>query len=50
LRAFHSTARSTPGSQGPSRLILVGTVDAVCRAIDRCIAEQPTDLPAALAK
>jgi len=36
--------------QGPSRLILVGTVDAVCRAIDRCIAEQPTDLPAALAK
>ncbi|QGZ61631.1 hypothetical protein [Paraburkholderia acidisoli] len=35
---------------GPSRLILVGTVDAVCRAIDRCIAEQPSDLPAALAK
>jgi hypothetical protein len=36
--------------QGPSRLILVGTVDAVCRAIDRCIAEQHSDLPAALAK
>ena len=36
--------------QGLSRLILVGTVDAVCRAIDRCIAEQHSDLPAALAK
>lgn len=36
--------------QGPSRLILVGTMDAVCRAIDRCIAEQQSDLPAALAE
>lgn len=35
---------------GPSRLIMVGTVDAVCRMIDRCIAEQHADLPAALAK
>jgi hypothetical protein len=35
---------------GPSRLIMVGTVDAVCRMIDRCIAEQHTDMPAALAK
>jgi len=25
---------------GPSRLIMVGTVDAVCRMIDRCIAEE----------
>ncbi len=24
---------------GPSRLIMVGTFDAVCRMIDRCIAE-----------
>jgi hypothetical protein len=35
---------------GPSRLIMVGTVDAVCRMIDRCIAEQHVDLPAALIK
>jgi hypothetical protein len=35
---------------GPSRLIMVGTMDAVCRMIDRCIAEQQADLPAALAK
>ncbi|MDR3096915.1 MAG: hypothetical protein LBV73_07550 [Paraburkholderia sp.] len=35
---------------GQSRLIMVGTMDAVCRAIDRCIAEQQADLPAALAK
>jgi hypothetical protein len=35
---------------GPSRLIMVGTMEAVCRAIDRCIAEQHGDLPAALAK
>ncbi|TAM01495.1 MAG: hypothetical protein EPN70_19365 [Paraburkholderia sp.] len=35
---------------GPSRLIMVGTVDAVCRMIDRCIAEQHADLPSALAK
>jgi hypothetical protein len=25
---------------GPSRLIMVGTVDAVCRMIDRCIADE----------
>jgi hypothetical protein len=25
---------------GPSRLIMVGTVDAVCRMIDRCIDEE----------
>jgi hypothetical protein len=25
---------------GPSRLIMVGTVDAVCSMIDRCIAEE----------
>ncbi|MCG5073868.1 hypothetical protein [Paraburkholderia tagetis] len=35
---------------GQSRFIMVGTMDAVCRAIDRCIAEQQADLPAALAK
>jgi hypothetical protein len=35
---------------GPSRLIMVGTMDAVCRAIDRCIAEQTGDMPVALAK
>ncbi|WP_321876334.1 hypothetical protein [Paraburkholderia bannensis] len=35
---------------GPSRLIMVGTMDAVCRAIDRCIAEQTGDMPMALAK
>lgn len=35
---------------GPSRLIMVGTVDAVCRMIDNCIAEQHADIPAALAK
>lgn len=35
---------------GPSRLIMVGTVDAVCRMIDRCIAEQHADMPAVLAK
>lgn len=25
---------------GPSRLIMIGTIDAVCRMIDRCIAEE----------
>lgn len=25
---------------GPSRFIMVGTIDAVCRMIDRCIAEE----------
>ncbi|KVE43207.1 hypothetical protein [Burkholderia sp. BDU5] len=25
---------------GPSRFIMVGTVDAICRMIDRCIAEE----------
>lgn len=31
---------------GPSRVILVGTVDAVCRMIDRCIDEERAGLPA----
>ncbi|MFD1556063.1 hypothetical protein ACFSHT_10565 [Paraburkholderia silviterrae] len=35
---------------GQSRLIMVGTMEAVCSAIDRCIAEQQADLPSALAK
>ncbi|PLZ03614.1 hypothetical protein CY652_04290 [Burkholderia sp. WAC0059] len=35
---------------GPSRLIMVGTVDAVCRMIDRCIAEQQMDRPEALVR
>jgi hypothetical protein len=35
---------------GPSRLIMVGTIDAVCSMIDRCIAEQQADLPVALAR
>ncbi|TDV17156.1 hypothetical protein [Paraburkholderia caballeronis] len=35
---------------GPSRLIMVGTVDAVCRMIDRCIAEQQAELSAALTR
>jgi hypothetical protein len=34
---------------GQSRLIMVGTVDAVCRMIDHCIAEQQAD-PSALAR
>ncbi|HEY3597875.1 MAG TPA: hypothetical protein VGL08_10245 [Paraburkholderia sp.] len=29
---------------GPSRVIMVGTVDAVCRMIDRCIAEERAEL------
>lgn len=32
---------------GPSRFIMVGSIDAVCRMIDRCIAEQQADLAAA---
>jgi len=35
---------------GPSRFIMVGTIDAVCRMIDRCIAEQQADSPVAHAK
>lgn len=35
---------------GPSRLIMVGSIDAVCRMIDRCIAEQQTDLAGALTR
>jgi len=35
---------------GPSRLIMVGSIDAVCRMIDRCIAEQQTDLSGALTR
>ncbi|MDE1184443.1 hypothetical protein [Paraburkholderia sp.] len=30
---------------GPSRVIMVGTVDAVCRMIDRCIAEENAGAP-----
>jgi hypothetical protein len=33
---------------GPSRVIMVGSIDAVCRMIDRCIAEQQADLAGAL--
>ena len=33
---------------GPSRLIMVGTVDAVCRMIDRCIAEERAGVQNAL--
>jgi hypothetical protein len=33
---------------GPSRLIMVGTVDAVCRMIDRCIAEERAGVQGAL--
>jgi hypothetical protein len=33
---------------GPSRLIMVGTVDAVCRMIDRCIDEERAGLQSAL--
>jgi hypothetical protein len=32
---------------GPSRLIMVGTVDAVCNMIDRCIAEEHAQAQAA---
>jgi len=35
---------------GPSRLIMVGSIDAVCRMIDRCIDEQQTDLAGALTR
>lgn len=34
--------------EGPSRLVMVGSIDAVCRMIDRCIAEQQTELAGAL--
>lgn len=33
---------------GPSRLIMVGTVDAVCRMIDRCIDEERAALQGAV--
>jgi hypothetical protein len=33
---------------GPSRLIMVGTFDAVCRMIDRCIAEERAGLQGAV--
>ncbi|HEY1611662.1 MAG TPA: hypothetical protein VGG24_20540 [Paraburkholderia sp.] len=36
--------------QSPSRVIMVGSIDAVCRMIDHCIAEQQTDLSAALVR
>jgi len=35
---------------GPSRFIMVGTIDAVCKMIDRCIAEQQADAIVAHAK
>lgn len=35
---------------GPSRLIMVGTVDAVCRMIDRCIDEERAGQQNALLK
>lgn len=35
---------------GPSRLIMVGTFDAVCQMIDRCIAEEHADLQGAMLK
>jgi hypothetical protein len=31
---------------GPSRLIMVGSIDAVCRMIDRCIADESAALQA----
>lgn len=33
---------------GPSRVIMVGSIDAVCRMIDHCIAEQQSDVAGAL--
>ena len=33
---------------GRSRLIMVGTIDAVCRMIDRCIAEERSATPGGL--
>jgi len=43
-------ARRTPVRvyHGPSRLIMVGTVDAVCQMIDRCIAEERAGVQGAL--
>ena len=35
---------------GSSRLIMVGSIDAVCRMIDRCIDEQQSDLAHALTR
>ena len=32
---------------GPSRVILVGTIDAVCKMIDRCIDDERAGAPAA---
>ena len=32
---------------GPSRVIMVGTIDAVCKMIDRCIDDERAGVPAA---
>lgn len=48
--ALHSEpARRAPVRvyHGASRVILVGTIDAVCKMIDRCIDEERAGLPAA---
>lgn len=48
----HEPARRAPVRvyHGPSRLIMVGTIDAVCRMIDRAIDEQQAELHAAPAR
>jgi hypothetical protein len=45
--SLNGALRAEPAQRGPvrvyhsaSRLIMVGTIDAVCRMIDRCIAEE----------
>jgi hypothetical protein len=45
--SLNSALNAEPARRGPvrvyhgaSRLIMVGTIDAVCRMIDRCIAEE----------
>jgi hypothetical protein len=45
--SLHSTLHSATEQRGPvrvyhgpSRFIMVGTIDAVCRMIDRCIADE----------
>jgi len=52
--SLNSTLNSEPARRapvrvyhGPSRFIMVGSIDAVCRMIDRCIAEQQADLAGA---
>lgn len=53
--SLQSTIHPEPGRRapvrvyhGPSRVILVGTVDAVCRMIDRCIDEERAGLRTAV--